>query len=50
MKVFIRDIVVLTFWFVGKRLDKETRVNFQIYDVKDWPTNNYNTNITQYLK
>ena len=25
-------------------------VIFEIYDVKDWTTNNYNTNIAQYLK
>ena len=25
-------------------------VNFKMYDVTDWTTNNYNTHITQYLK
>ena len=25
-------------------------VNFKIYDIVDWTTNNYNTNIVQYLK
>ena len=25
-------------------------VNFKIYDMIDWTTNNYNTNIVQYLK
>ena len=28
------------FGYVGKQLDK---VNFKIYDVTDWATNNYNT-------
>ena len=25
-------------------------VNFKIFDVTDWKTNNYNTHIAQYLK
>ena len=38
-------IFVLTFW-----LDKKLMVNFKIYDVTDWSTNNCNTHIAQYLK
>ena len=36
--------------YVEKRLDKKVKVNFKIYDVTDWTTNNYNTYIVQYLK
>ena len=38
------------FGYVKKRLDKETVVNFIVYDVTDWTTNNYNAHIAQYLK
>ena len=33
--LFILDIVILTFWFVGKQSDNEAGINFQIYDVTD---------------
>ena len=39
----------LLFGYVEKRLDKKAMVNFKIYDVADWATNNYNTHITQYV-
>ena len=32
------------------RLDKKAKINFKIYDVTTWETNNYNTHIPQYLK
>ena len=35
---------------VGKRFDKKAMVDFKIYDVTTWQTNNYNTRIAQYLK
>ena len=38
------------FLYVGKRLDKKVMVNFKIYDVTDWITDNYNAHIIQYLK
>ena len=38
------------FGHVKKRLDKNDKVNFKIYDVKTWETNNCNTHIAQYLK
>ena len=38
------------FVYVGKRYDKKVLVNFKIYDVTDWITDNYNTHIIQYLK
>ena len=43
-------IFVLTFGYVEKRLDKKGKVNFKIYDITNWRTNNYNRHITEYLK
>ena len=33
----------------SKRLDQKDKVNFKIFDVTTWLTNNYNTHIAQYL-
>ena len=41
------------FWVfdhVGKPLDQKAKINFKIYDVKDWKKNNYNAHIAQHLK
>ena len=38
------------FGYVEKRLDKKARVNFKMYDVTCWTTNNYNIYIAQYMK
>ena len=38
------------FGHVGKWLDKKAKVNFNIYEVIDWTTNNYNTHIAQDIK
>ena len=38
------------FGYVLKRLDKKAKVNFNIYYVADWTTNNYNPHIVSYLK
>ena len=35
---------------VGKQLHKKAKVNFKIYDTRDWEANNYSTHIAQYLK
>ena len=35
---------------VKKQFGKKLKVNFQVYDVINWETNNCNTHITQYLK
>ena len=35
---------------VEKQFKKKAKVNFKIYDFKNWKTNNYNTYIAQYLK
>ena len=34
----------------GKQFDKKNKVNFKIYDIKNWETDNYNIHFTQYLK
>ena len=39
-----------SFGHARKRLDKKTKVNFKVYDLTNWETNNYNTHITQCLK
>ena len=33
-----------------KRLDLRDKVNFKMYDIKIWETNNYNAHVAQYLK
>ena len=38
------------FGYVEKLFDNKVMVNFKIYDVTNWTTNNYNTHIAQYLK
>ena len=37
------------FGHVGKRLDEKAKVNFKIYDVINYETNNCNAHIAQYL-
>ena len=46
--LFILEI--FTFFLSRKMVDKKAIVNFKIYDVTDWTTNNYNTHVTQYFK
>ena len=50
MKKEIFTFLSQLFGYVEKRFDKKTMVNFKIYDVTDWITNNYNMYIAQYLK
>ena len=38
------------FGHVGKRLDKKAAVNFKIYGVTNWETNNYEIHVALYLK
>ena len=38
------------FGHVEKWFAEKVKVNFKIYDVTDWTTNNYNRGIAQYLK
>ena len=39
--LFVLEIFTL-FGYVEKRLDNKADVNYKIYDVTDWATNNYN--------
>ena len=43
-------IFVLTFCLYRRRPYKTAMVDLKTYDVRDWRTNNYNTDIAQYLK
>ena len=43
-------LLSLVFGYLKKRLDKKAIVNFKIYDVTDWTTNNDNTHIIQCLR
>ena len=50
---FVLKIHALFSWLFGyeeKRFDEKANVNFKIYYVADWTTNNYSTYIVQYLK
>ena len=42
--------ILVTFGHVGKWFDKKAKVDFKIYDVTNWETNNCNTHIVQDLK
>ena len=51
--LFVLDTFTYLSWhfdYAEKRLDKKAMVNFKIYDVTDWKTNNNNTHNAQYLK
>ena len=51
--LFVLEIFIFSPWIFGyveKHLDQKAEINFKIYDVVDWTTNNYNTNVAQYLK
>ena len=50
---FVLRIFKFLSWLFGhveKRLDQKDNTNFKFYDVTAWLTNNYNTDIHQYLK
>ena len=47
MRYCIFDLI---FSYVGKLLDSKALFNFKIYEASDLATNNYNTNIAQYLE
>ena len=47
LKVF--EFLSLLFWLRENVLIRKLGF-FEIYDTKNWETNNYNTNIAQYLK
>ena len=48
---FLRYLNICLDFFdhVGKRPDKKAKVNFKIYDVRNWETNHYNTHVAQYF-
>ena len=49
--LFVRQSFIYLSWlfgYVGKWL--VGKVNFKMYDVADWITDNWNTHISQYLK
>ena len=51
--LFVVKICKFLSWLfdhVEKRLDSKNKINFEIYDVTAWLTNNCNTHIYQYLK
>ena len=51
--LFVLDILTFLscfFGYIEKRLDKAATINFKIYDVIDWATNDCNTSIALYLK
>ena len=51
--LFVLRIFKFLSWLFGhaeKRLDLKDKVNFKIYDVITWLTNNCNKHIDQYLK
>ena len=51
--LFIIEIFKFLSWlfgYVAKWFDKKVKVNFKTFDVTDLTTNNYNTDITWYLK
>ena len=53
LKIFTFLFYLIFFFFfvyTEKQLDKRVKVNFKIYDVKNWIRNNHNTHIAQYLK
>ena len=46
--LFILEVFTFLSWFFGyaeKPLDKKAMVNFKIYDIIDWKTNNYNAHV-----
>ena len=47
---WVLEIFIFLSWLFGyleEPFDGNVMVNFKIYDVTDWKTNNYNTHITQ---
>ena len=51
--LFVLEVYPSMSWLFGcleKRFDKVAMVNFKIYDVTIWTSNNYNTHIAQYLQ
>ena len=49
LKIFKSIFVLFFFAIEKKRLAWKDKVNFKVYGVKSWLTNNYNTHVVQYL-
>ena len=47
---FVLFRAIYIFGYSEKQLHKKGKVNFKIYDVTGWTTNNCNAHIAQYLK
>ena len=45
--LFVLKVFKYLYWLFGHVYEKD-KVNFEIYDVTAWLTNNYNTHIAQY--
>ena len=45
----LHPVLSWLFGYVEKQLDNKVKVNFKIYDVTDWATNNYNRHIAEYV-
>ena len=51
--LFVLEIFTFLSWITGcaeKSLDKKAMVDFKLYDVLYWTTNNCKTHIAQYLR
>ena len=51
--LFVLETFQFSFWIFGhveKRRNKKAKVNFEIYDVTNWTTNNFDTYIARYPK
>ena len=51
--LFVLETFQFSFWIFGhveKWRNKKAKVNFEIYDVTNWTTNNFDTYIARYLK
>ena len=51
--IFVLKVFTFLSWLFGrveKLPDEKDKINFEIYDVTTWSTNNCNTYIGQYLK
>ena len=51
--IFVLKIFTILSWlsgYVAKWFRKKAKVNFKIYDIKEWTINNYNIHIVHYIK
>ena len=51
--LFVLKIFIILSWLsdhVGKWLDQKDKVNFKVYDVRTWETNNWDRHFAQHLR